>query len=425
MAEEGFLSPDDARILALESAVVTGHTLKLMILEPGEPLDLEDIRRRVESQLHEHPRARERVETEGGRPRWVAAENFDVSRHVRRYPERVASSEDLRRAVGTLMAEHLDHRHPLWTVDVIGPLDDGRQALAARLHHAMVDGIAGTRLLQDLVADPREDPTSTVGVRPHTRRPRRSLWHRLPAAIGRELGHPGSRSPFDRPLTARRELAFATVSLSGLKAIGASRPAYATVNDALMAVVAGGLRSWLGETAAHLDLRAQIPVSLHHQDDGPGVGNRDSFMNVTLALGASDPLTRLDRISAQTRAAKQADDAELMYDLLHAVGQLHAIAGLPSASTLLDRVESSPREFSVAISNVPGPRGETTVSGRRVAELFSSSEPGAHHTLRIAAISHADAVGIGFCTDPTAVPDVAGLAAAVEGAYGELQRAAL
>jgi hypothetical protein len=216
-------------------------------------------------------------------------------------------------------------------------------------------------------------------------------------------------------------LAFTTVPLGALKAIGASRPRRTTVNDVLMAIVSGGLRSWLGASAPHL--RAQIPVSLHHRDDGPTVGNRDSFMNVDLVLRASDPLIRLDRISAQTRAAKQADDAELMYDLMHAIGQLHPLGGLPSVSAMLERVESSAREFSVAISNVPGPRSELSVTGRRVAQLVSASEPGMHHALRIAAISHGDSLGIGFCTDPTAVSDIAGLADAVEKAYRELQQA--
>ena len=421
-AEPEFLSEDDARILALESAAVAGHTLKLLILEPGATLDLDGLRHRVTERLDAHPRARERVDTGGDRPRWVPAEDFDIARHIRRYPEPVASVEDLRCTVGDLMAEPLDHRHPLWSIDVIGPLDDGREALAARLHHAMVDGIAGMRFLQDAVADPGEHAASSVGMRPApASRTRRGLWQRLPAAIGRELGRPGSRSPFDRPLTAHRELAFTTVPLGALKAIGASRPRRTTVNDVLMAIVSGGLRSWLGASAPRL--RAQIPVSLHHRDDGPAVGNRDSFMNVDLELRASDPLIRLDRISAQTRAAKQADDAELMYDLMHAIGQLHPLGGLPSVSAMLERVESSAREFSVAISNVPGPRSELSVTGRRVAQLVSASEPGMHHALRIAAISHGDSLGIGFCTDPTAVSDIAGLADAVEKAYRELQQA--
>ncbi len=145
---------------------------------------------------------------------------------------------------------------------------------------------------------------------------------RLPGAVARELGHPGSRSPFDRPITIARELAFTGATIADMKAIGASRPQPATVNDVLLAIVAGGLRTWL---AAHdkmrRELRAQIPVSLHHRDEGQtALGNRDSFINVDLPVGEADPLVRLDRISAETSRRKRLDDADELYEFFHALG---------------------------------------------------------------------------------------------------------
>ncbi len=180
----------------------------------------------------------------------------------------------------------------------------------------------------------------------------------MPGAVLRELGHPGSRSPFDRPLTIARELAFAVAPLPEVKAIGASRPTRATVNDVLLAIITGGLRSWLAQqrSFAH-HLHAQIPVSLHHRDEGIDLGNRDSFMNIDLPLREADPLVRLDRISAETTERKRLDDAEEMYDLLHALGRMKHLGHAAQ------RVAGSAREFSVAISNVPGPRGAVTVAG--------------------------------------------------------------
>ncbi|MFI8593106.1 wax ester/triacylglycerol synthase domain-containing protein [Microbacterium sp. NPDC078428] len=425
MTDDGdLLSADDARILALESSVLTGHTLKLMILRPGAVLDIESLRASVSARLVEAPRALERVTAgaAGGRPRWVAAQDFDIAAHVRRRAgTECATAEDLRLTVSTLMSEHLDRARPLWTLDVIGPLADGSEAIAARMHHAMVDGIAGMRFLETVLLDPHDAPAHDGGSRGAAARGRgASEWARLASAIERELGHPGSRSPFDRPVTGARELAFAAMPLDGLRAIGASRPAHATVNDVLLAAVAGGLRTWLGDRANRLDLRAQVPVSLHRRDEDPATsGNRDSFLNVDLELAASDPLERLDRISARTRAEKQADDAGLLYDLFHALGTV------PLVDAVAQRLAGSSREFGVAISNVPGPRVPVAVHGRRVERLFSSSEPAAHHALRIAAISHADEMGIGFCTDPTAVPGVRSLAEAVGESYRELRDAAL
>lgn len=425
MTDDGeLLSEDDARILALESSVLTGHTLKLMILAPGVSLDLPALRANVLSRLDAEPRALQRVEAggAGARPRWVAAEDFDVAEHVRRRAgTECATAEDLRRTVSGLMSEHLDRSRPLWTLDLVGPLADGREAIAARMHHAMVDGIAGMRFLEAILLDPhegtaRESPVPEASV--HDAAP--SAHVGLPAVLAREFGQPGSRSPFDRPISGARDLAFTVAPLAGLKAIGASRPSHATVNDVLLAAVAGGLRTWLGRHGAHLDLRAQVPVSLHLRDeDGAARGNHDSFINVDLEIAAPDPLHRLDRISARTRTEKQSGDAALLYDLFHALGAMRAM------DAIVHRVADSSREFSLAISNVPGPRVPVAVAGRRVERLFSSSEPGAHHALRIAAISHADEIGIGFCTDPVAVPRVDALAEAVGEAYGELHRAAL
>lgn len=417
------LSADDARILRIESSTITGHTLKLIVLRPGTPLDLDALRASIPARLAGQPRARERVEADApGGPRWVAAEEFDIRDHVRRRAgTECASLDDLRRTVSALMSEHLDRSRPLWTLDLIGPLADGSEAIAARMHQAMVDGIAGMRFLDAILLDPHgaQSTAASPGATP-ARRGVLGEWGRLPQTIEREFGRPGSRSPFDRPITGARDLSFAVVPLDGLSAIGASRPVRATVNDVLLAAVSGGLRSWLGGSSSHLDLRAQVPVSLHHRDeDAAATGNRDSFMNVDLHLGVDDPLERLDRISAVTRTEKQSEDAALLYDLFHALGIV------PAVDALAHRIVDSGREFSVAISNVPGPRQPVAVAGRRVDRLFSSSEPGAHHALRIAAISHADDVGIGFCTDPTAVPGIDALAASVTDAYRTLHRAAL
>jgi hypothetical protein len=425
-ADPDRLSADDAHILAVESAVITGHTLKLMLLEPGSvPLDVAALQDTVAQRLPRQPRATQRVEVDGVGPCWVPATDFAIADHVRRRDVPPgATRADLWRAVSSLMSEHLDRGKPLWTLDVLGPLADGREAIAARVHHAMADGIGAIRFLDSLVWDPHPE-ASPAAHRPGVAADRPSPWveaRRLPGAVVRELGHRGSASPFDRPLSAARELAFTIASLAELKAIGRSRPDHTTVNDVLLAVIAGGLRTRL---AARPDirrlphLRAQIPVSLHHRDeDGAALGNHDSFLNIDLPVGEEDPLVRLDRISAQTRRRKELDDAAELYDLFPALGRVKRIGD--SAR----RLAGSAREFSLSISNVPGPATPIAVAGRRVERLFSSSEPAAHHALRISAISCAGNLGIGLCTDPTALPEVAALADAIEASYLELRRAA-
>ena len=416
------LSADDARILNLESAAITGHTLKLVILEPGSrALDLDELRSAVAQRLAAAPRATQRVETDGSQPRWVPAIDFDIADHVRRPPTPDSATEaDLWRIVSGLMSSHLDRGRPLWTFDVIGPLADGREAIAVRIHHAMADGIACVGFLEAVLFDSSPDSPDPVATRPGLRTAapsREQELLRLPGAVLRELGHRGSPSPFDRPITVARELAFTVAPLAQMKRIGASRPGGATVNDVLLAIIAGGLREWL-HTAQMPHLRAQVPVSLHHRgEDAGAAGNRDSFMNVDLPLGEPDPLVRLDRISGETTKRKRLDDAGEMYDLFHALGRL------PVIDRAVQQLAGSAGEFSLAISNVPGPATQVSVADRVVRHLFSSSEPGAHHALRISAISCGGDIGIGLCTDPTALPDIAGLAGAIERAYAELNRA--
>jgi diacylglycerol O-acyltransferase / wax synthase len=424
VAEEDRLAPDDARILDLESAAITGHTLKLVVLEPGPALELAALRCAVAARLPSQPRATERVDTSGTDARWVETTDFDVDHHVRRRVDGPAATRaDLWRIVSALMSEHLDRGHPLWTFDVIGPLADGSEAIAARIHHAMCDGIAAVRFLEAVLFDaqPAAVPGPSRPRRPAApSRSRGEQARRMPAAIVRELGHPSARSPFDRPITVDRELAFTAAPVAELKSIGASRPARATVNDVLLTIVAGGLRTWLGRhDELRRQLRVQVPVSLHHRDeDAAALGNRDSFMNVELPLGVRDPLVMLDAISAQTRARKRFDDADEMYDLLHALGAVKYVG------TAAKRLTNSPREFSLSVSNVPGPPTAVDVCGRRVQRLFSSSEPAAHHALRISAISCAGELGIGLCTDPKALPHLATMADAVAQSYLELREAA-
>ena len=117
------------------SASIAGHALKLLILEPGDgALDIEALRGAVGERLDSAPRATHRVDTCGPEPRWVPAEAFDIRQHVRRHSDPECDSKaDLWRIVGGLMSEHLDRSRPLWTFDVIGPLADGREAIAARI----------------------------------------------------------------------------------------------------------------------------------------------------------------------------------------------------------------------------------------------------------------------------------------------------
>jgi hypothetical protein len=417
------LSVDDARILGLESEAIAGHTLKLVMLEPAaEPLDVEALRASVEARLPIGSRGRDRVEL-GAEPRWVAEEAFEISDHVRRREHTEGIDQRGAWAIAAeLMSQRLDHHHALWEFDLIGPLADGREAIVCRIHHAMADGISSVRFLREVLWDESEDPhpkprssSAPAAVRhPHAREALR-----LPGAIRRELGHRAGDTILDRRIGSARELAFSAFPLAELKAIGASRPGHVTVNDVFLAGVAGGLRRWLVHAGEQLPrLRAQIPVSLHHRDEGEAeLGNRDSFLNVDLPVSDPDPLSRLHSINVQTSERKSHGDAEELYDLFHALSRFKHL------DHAAQHLAGGPREFSLSISNVPGPGCALSVAGRAVENLFSVAEPADRHALRASAISCSGFVGIGLCTDPAAVAGVGELATAIDEALAELREA--
>jgi diacylglycerol O-acyltransferase len=453
------LSADDARILRLESAAIAGHTLKLALVEPGrdgEPLTVSRLRSRVEARLQNLPRARQRLAPTPLRlapPAWVDDAGFDVRNHVRAAAE-VSDRAQLMQLVGSLMAERLDHAHPLWCIDVAGPLEDGRTALVIRIHHCLADGVTCLRVLSQLLWDADEGSEIPApgewrpGPRPGRLRliaagagsrlrgiggalaggaravasPRRwrevgSELTALPATLRRELWPLGADTAFDRRIGGDREVAFTACELADLKRIEHAAGGGVTINDVVLAAVAGAIRRW---SVAHHEparaMRVQIPVSMHHRGERPDeLGNRDSFLFCDLPVSEPDPRRRLVAINAETLSRKQHHDADELYSFFHSLSHIRPLYRVAS------ELASGPREFALSVSNVPGPKEPVHLLGRRVAELYSIAEPADRHALRASAVSLAGRMGFGFCTDPGVVPGVAELAAGVDASLQELR----
>jgi diacylglycerol O-acyltransferase len=452
------LSADDARILRLESEAIAGHTLKLALVEPGrdeQPLTVERVRRRVEARLQNLPRARQRLAPTPLRlapPAWVDDSGFDLRNHVRAAAG-VRDRDELMRLVGSLMAERLDHARPLWCIDVAGPLEDGRTALVIRIHHCLADGVTCLRVLSQLLwdTDDRSRPPAPGAWQPDpgpgrlrllasgagsrlrgagsalaggaraAASPRRwrhvgSELAALPATLRRELWPLGADTAFDRPIGGDREVAFTACELADLKRIEHAAGKHVTVNDVILAIVAGAIRRWLG---AHHEpmrrMRVQVPVSMHHRDEDPGqLGNRDSFLFCDLPISEPDPRARLAAINAETRSRKEHHDPDELYSFFHSLSHVRPLYRFVSG------LAAGPREFALSVSNVPGPREPVTLLDAAVLELYSVAEPADRHALRASAVSLAGRVGFGFCTDPGAVPGVAELADGLDASLADL-----
>jgi diacylglycerol O-acyltransferase / wax synthase len=408
------LSAEDLSILALETETVAGHMCKIMMLDG--PLDLGLLRSSIGERLHRAPELSMCLREVGGEPWWVPDSQVDLTAHV--VGSDVAGAVDEARflaAVAGIFAQRLDRSRPLWRIDVIPQLATGGSALIWRIHHALADGMTAMHMASAVLWDP--EPGGGRGAAGPGPRPRPPVsagpaaHHRLGGllAAAREAPQPWLRSPFDGHIDALREVAFTSAGLAELRRVAAATDG-ATVNDAVLAVVAGGLRRWLEAHHGHLGaVRVKVPVSLHGpplapSDDARQPGNRDSFFCLDLPLGPADPLERLAAIRRATRVRKQDHDAQ------HLDALLRELAGTPRLRRFAERVLAHPRSFALNVSNVPGPRHPVQVLGMPVHAMYTLAEIREHHALRIAVVSLAGTLSFGLVADPTLLPGVGHLA---------------
>jgi WS/DGAT/MGAT family acyltransferase len=436
------LSQDDAQILRLESAVIKGHTGKVLVVAPGSdgrPLSVDALREQVAERIKAFPRLSQRAEEPRlglGRPAWVDAPEVDLGWHVAE-PGHAdpLSDEELRRAVGELLSERLDHTRPLWRLDAL-PLTGDRVALVGRIHHAMADGVSAIRMIAGLLWDtdvppapkPSSGPSesaaasgdSAPGARsstpPAAEAREARILIRLPSSLWREL-RPGRDTKLDQHIGPAREVAWSSFPLERLKRIEKGAAERVTVNDVVLAVVAGGLRRWLPEAGGiAADLRVQCPVCLHAREEDAGqLGNRDSYMNLDLPLSEPDPAARLRLINTETSERKLDHDADTLYAFFHALGRFRPLY------RGVTRLTSGPREFALSVSNVPGPRQRPLILGHAVEEFTSFAEPADRHALRISIISLGGELAFGLCSDPEAISGLDGLRGALADSISELE----
>jgi diacylglycerol O-acyltransferase len=419
------LSPEDLRILALENETVAGHTCKVILL--GGEVDLDQLRSSIAGRLPGSPMLGMRLGEIDGAPWWVPDPHVDISAHVvepDQVPDQAAALDEagLRAAVAGIFEQHLDRSRPLWRIDAIPRLAGGASALVWRIHHALADGSTAMRMASSVLWDdqPAGEPGAAgagrpPGPGPAPRPPDPVAHHRLTGlrAAAREAPQPWLRSPFDGHIDARRAVAFTSTGLAKLRRVAGATDG-ATVNDAVLTIVAGGLRRWLEARHGHLGaVRVKVPVSLHglpHEpaDGGARPGNRDSFFCLDLPLASADPLDRLAAIHRATRTRKQAHDAQ------HLDTIMRELAGTPRLSHFAERVLAHPRSFALNVSNVPGPRQPVQVLGVPVQAMYSLAEIGEHHALRVAVVSLAGTLNFGLVADPTLLADVDHLAADVQ-----------
>ena len=437
------------------------HVGAVMVFE-GPPPAHDEFVEQVESRMHLVPRYRQKLAfppLETGRPVWVDDPTFNLSYHVRHTAlPQPGSEEQLRALAARIHSQRLDRAKPLWETWLVQGLERGRFALISKSHHALVDGISGVDLMTVLfdatpipqVAPHEGEPWSAArepgplqlaarGVKGLVKLPFELAGGALSAAthpaesldvvkealegIGEVAWaglNPAPETPLNVPIGPHRRLAFVRNDLADLKLV--KNTLGGTVNDVVLTVVAGGLRSWLrarGVRTEGLELRALVPVSVRSKDQHHDLGNRIVVMRGPLPIYVEDPVARL-------RVVRQAMDG--LKDSKQAVGA-EVITGLealapPTILAQASRLQFSTRLFNLLVTNVPGPQFPLYVLGRELEDLFPVAFLPENQSLAVAVMSYNGRMDFGLLGDYDALPDLDELGDALKLSLEELVDAA-
>jgi diacylglycerol O-acyltransferase / wax synthase len=462
MANRDRLSGLDASFLHLEHDAATHmHVASCMVFD-GPPPAHDELVAHVEARLHLVPRYRQRlafVPFGQGRPVWVDDPHFNVRYHVQQHAlPPPGSDEQLKHLAGRAFSQQLDRDKPLWELWLVEGLAGGRFAILGKTHHALVDGISGvdiTTVLFDLSPEPtpvggpeqpwvpRPLPSSaqlladallertTVpgeilrGLRAGLRRPRRvarKLAEDL-AALG-SFTLPGVRSAPPSPLNVRigphRRFTWVSEELARVKAV--KNALGGTVNDVMLAAVAGGLGRWLrahGHPTDGLVLRAMIPVSVRADAERGALGNRVAAVWAELPVGVEDPVERLALVRGEMEHLKESHQAVGARLLTELTG-----FAPPTVMAQAARLQARQRYFNLVVTNVPGPQIPLYVLGRRMRAIYPMVPLAQNLALGIAIMSYDGAISFGLNADYDALPDLERLATQLGEALDELAAAA-
>jgi diacylglycerol O-acyltransferase len=457
------LSALDASFLYLEKPSVHMHVAGVAILDPstrpGGRLTEADLGRLITERIHMVPRFRQRVVVPPfgtGRPVWVDDADFDLSFHLRRTAlPSPGGRRELAEFVQRVHSRPLDRTKPLWEMYLIEGLEDGYVAVLSKSHHAMIDGISGmdiATVMFDLTPEkqrnqpqpwePQPPPSGAElfiegivdqvvhpvegivgGLSRALRAPQEALDHagrllgglRSLAALG-----PAPAGPFNVPVGPNRRFAMAEVSVADVKEI--KNALGGTVNDVVLAAVAGALRTLLKARRHPVrgrTLRALVPVSTRDDSRQSALGNQVSMFFVDLPVGEADPMRRLRKIIVATRRLKSSHQAvaaeAIMGSARWAPATLHGLAA---------RLLARQRVVNLVISNVPGPQVPLYLDGARLLVAFPVMPLGEQLALSVAVTSLSGVMGFGLTTDWDTGADIDVLAGGLLDGFDDLKKAA-
>lgn len=436
------LSPADRSSLASEQGPINMAVGGVLIFEAGDGIDRASLVRRLDERLHLIPRYRQKLQSPAPgltNPVWVDDATFDTSWHVKQVALGPGGTlEDLAEVVGHELSRRLDRSHPLWEMTVVTGLADGRTALIPKMHHALVDGMAAVDV-GTVILDPTPEPLELEPGAPWTpqRYDRRRHLAKLPLnLVGQATGQlrgttrqsarwidprraagdlrqatdllvelarqrpAAPMTPLNHTIGPHRRYGLHRAELAPLKA--AAKASGGTVNDAILAIVAGMLQRYFVAAGVAVDGQpvALVPVSVRR--DGEEGGNRISTVLVDLPADVLDPAERIRRVTATMARIKDSAAVRAGALMVHAGG-----LAPPLVSSSLAAAMSGVRAFNLVVSNVPGPQVPFYLHGRRL-EAVHPAVPLNPSTqgLNVGVLSYDGGVCFGLNADRSLSPGV-------------------
>jgi diacylglycerol O-acyltransferase len=454
----------DSWFLHIEDEADHMHIGSVGVFEGPAPA-WEDLRDLLAAKLDLLPRYRQRVQEVPlrlARPVWVDDPHFRLEYHVRHTAlPSPGGTAQLRNLVGRVMSQQLDRRRPLWETWFIEGLEDGRWAMLSKVHHAMVDGIAGTDLLAAVLEErpdvpapspsdwqpspppgrvrvlasaatelAREPVTWSRAALDAARRPA-ELAKRAAAGVKGGTGLAGLLQPMPTtsltgPIGPHRRWAPVEASLDEVKAV--RRALGGTVNDVVLTAVAGGYRALLahrGELSEQAEVRTMVPVSLRTEAERGEYHNRVSALFVDLPVTEADPVERHQAVLERMEQVKRSGETVATAALVGLTGVAPAmVVGVTLRSVTWLVQQRGQRFVSTVTTNVPGPQAPWFLLGRRLRHAYPYVPIGAGLRTGVAIFSYDGELTFGVTADFDTVPDVDVLADGIRATIDELVAAA-
>jgi WS/DGAT/MGAT family acyltransferase len=390
---------------------------------------------------------------------WLPDPAFDIKNHVEVVElEPPVDDRKLAREAARVYSGMLDRRHPLWKLIMLHGLPDDNTAVVWKVHHAMVDGVSGidlTMAVHDLRpdADPPAPPTEPWApapipdqltllqqavehtmtqtmrsmtesffdfLRPDSLAARATGLDRTMRVTAPTMMRPMASTPWNRPVSGELDYAWVELSWSEVRAIKGALGG--TVNDLVLATLAGGLGRYLrarGFATAKVELRAMCPVSMRASEEHGQLGNLVSALTAPLFVGIESPIERFNAEKAAMVALKEARAAESLHRFTRFADWI------PPAMQAFAASFSVPQPlYNTVSTNVPGPQIPLYMGGRRLLAFLPLGIVSNNLGLFVSILSYERRMTFGLLVDARQIPDVEALAECLRESYRELREAA-